>query len=298
MKKGSCLRDKIIKRTFLFLTMAILLSYCGKDSKGGLTSEQLNAIGEVFAFSALSSGGGTVNPSSLSSLNELGLSPLANCSPDTLTPPYNCPGGGNIYFTINLNCSGPSGCCADQNPCSKDSMSINGMGTATYNSCTQTTSSGDHVVVNGSLTTTITSSAEITCPSIIVVNVKVSITGMPSITVNGREVCKGDVFLTATARYAGTISTTISGSVCGYDIYQTYNYGCVVECGNGSCCPGGSYCGTCTPDSCFSVAYPVDCCNGYACPAGTSCVQNDGKTMCQLKTSLNDFFAVPGIKIE
>lgn len=295
MEKWINQKRVVIRVTGLFLAMAVSLSYCGKESKGGLTSDQLNAIGEAFAFTALSAGGGAVNPSSL---NELGLSPSANCTPDKLTPPYNCPAGGNIYFTVNLNCTWPSDCCAQQNPCSKDTMSINGMGSANYNSCTVISSAGDHVVINGTITTTITSTATISCPSYITVDVKVSITGMPSITVNGKEVCNGDIFLTATARYDTAISTTISGSVCGQNIYQTYNYGCVVKCAGGGCCPGGSYCGTCTPDSCFSVAYPVDCCNGYACPGGTKCVQVGGETKCQWTTSLNELFAVPGLSME
>jgi hypothetical protein len=297
MKKYWTQKSKI-GDIFMFMAMALFLSYCGKGDKGGLSSAQLDAIGEAFAFTALSAGGGAISPSAVSSLNELGLASSANCSPDQLTPPYNCPGGGNIYYTINLNCAGPSGCCAQQNPCSKDSMSISGMGSTLYNSCTVSSSAGDHVVINGTITTTITSTAEITCPSIITVNVKVTMTGMRSITVNGREVCKGDVFLTATAYYGRSIYTTISGTVCGYDIYQTYNYGCTVKCSNGSCCPTGSYCGTCTPDSCFSVAYPVDCCNGYACPGGTQCVQVGGDTKCQWTTSLNEFFAIPGLKVE
>jgi len=148
-----------------------------------------------------------------------------------------------------------------------------------------TNSQGDRVVVHGTITATITSTAEISCPSIITANVKVTITGMPSVIVNGKEVCKGNVFLTATSRYAGSIYTTISGSVCGYDMNRTYNYGCAVKCSNGNCCPNGSYCGTCTPDACFSVVYPVDCCNHYACPGGSQCVQEGGETKCRWTTT-------------
>lgn len=279
-KLNNLLLFNSIIRVFAILLLVSVFPMCAKD-EGGLTQDQLDAIGEAFAFSALSSGGGAVSPTSAPLLNNFALTPLSTCSPDTLTPPYNCPAGGNIYFTINLNCSGPSGCCAQQNPCSKDTMSINGMGSTLYNSCTIMSKGGDRVVINGTITATLTSTAEISCPSIITVNVKITLTGMPSITVNGKEVCKGDVFLTATATYSGVISTTISGTVCGQSIYNTYNYGCAVKCADGDCCPSGSYCGTCTANACFSVAYPVDCCNGYACPSGTKCVQVGGETKCQ-----------------
>ncbi len=270
------------KNLFVLLMLAVLLPVCGKyGGGGGLTQDQLDAIGEAFAFSALSSAGGAVSPTSIPLLNNFALTPLVNCTPDTLTPPYNCPAGGNIYFTINLSCSGPSGCCAQQNLCKKDTMSINGMGSTLYNSCAIRSKAGDSVVINGTITATLTSTAEISCPSIVTVDVKITLTGMPSITVNGREVCKGDIFLTATAHYGGSIYTTISGTVCGQSIYNTYNYGCAVKCPDGSCCPNGSYCGTCTPDACFSIAYPVDCCNGYACLQGTKCVQVGGETKCQ-----------------
>lgn len=265
--------------------IALLLPYCG-GSKGssGLSSTQLDAIAEAFAFSALSTGSGASQPSSLDSLS---LNPLANCTPQQLTPPYNCPGGGNIYFTIDLNCSGPSGCCwAQPDPtCSKDSISVNGMGSTLYNSCTTTSSGGDHIVINGTLTTTITSNAEFTCAGAVTVNVTVSLTGMPSITVNGKEVCKGDIFITAKASYSSTISASVTGTVCGETINSTFNYGCAVDCPDG-CCPNGTICPTCSTGYCIYAAYPVDCCNGKSCPQGWTCVNNGNS--CQLPTSILD----------
>jgi len=283
-------------RVMVTIIALVAIQFCGKEGSSGLSPEQKEAIAEAFAYAALSSSTGTVSPQSIS-LKEQGLlKPLVNCTPDKLTPPYNCPGGGNIYFTINLSCNGPSGCCASQNPCSKDSISINGMGTTSYNSCTTVSSGGDHVVVNGSLTATITSTAEFTCDGIVTASVKVSLTGMPSITVNGKEVCKGDVFITATATVSATMSVSVSGTVCGENIYNTINYGCLVKCADNSCCYSGTYCSTCS-DGCIPVGGD-DCCNGKYCKPGWTCCSScyNGGPGCQLgSASLNGLDFIPAM---
>lgn len=278
------------------------------NTSGGLSSSQQQAIAEAFSFSALSSAGGTASgaphimPAPLLKLQPVGAVPstaelsellfaAANNSADSLqggkgaasyaagacpssnlTPPYNCPGGGNVYYTINLNCVMPTGCCGNNPPCTQDTMSINGMGSLIYNNCKTTSSTGESVLINGTLTATLTSNATVQCGGSVVANAKVTITGMPTISVNGADVCHGDVFITANASYSTNIYASVSGTVCGHSIYETFDKGCAVTCGSGSCCALGTVCSTCSsPATCFGAAYPVDCCNSKACPSGYRC---------------------------
>jgi len=279
----------------------------GGAASSGLSSSQQKAIAEAFSFSALSSAGGSAsgaphimpapqiklqpvkavlspadieelmftlaNNGANASLGSKGAALLAPnaCQSSSLVPPYNCPGGGNIYYTINLNCTMPTGCCADNNPCSSDSMSINGQGSVIYNSCKVRSSDGDSVLINGTLTATLTSNATMVCGGAVTANAKVTITGQPTITVNGVDACHGDVFITANASYNTSISASVSGSICGQNIYETFNKGCAVSCGSNSCCSLGTVCSTCSSPGCFKAAYTVDCCNGTACPTGTRC---------------------------
>jgi hypothetical protein len=263
----------------LILTMA----GCGSSGSGGggpFSTDQLNALAQLFATSANSAS--TMTVSSYSPLKVNSLSPLSSCGPSTLIPPTSCSGGGDIYYTINMNCTMPSGCCSANPPCSQDSMSINGQGSINYNSCAETiTTTGDHLMINGTINMGLTSNATIQCGGAVDVDVTVTFTGMPTISVNGKDVCHGDIFITAKGHSGASNYTSVSGTICGQRIYENYNYGCSVTCADKSCCYAGSYCSTCYANACIPTG-AVDCCNGYNCPSGTTCVQSSGKTMCQL----------------
>ncbi len=260
----------------VIMALGVLFS-CG--DRGALISEpQFDIIGEMFATLALSPGSSAIgnNAQSVPLLEARGINPLENCSPQKLIPPSNCGESGNIYTTINLTCSGPSGCCGADPPCEKDTMSIEGTGSTVFNTCTTSTAEGDRVVIDGTIYTTLTVDTAFTCSGIVSAQSKVTLTGRPSFRVNGREVCNGDIFITVTAFVGSSVYVIVSGNICDQYFYRKYDYGCSVDCGS-YCCPSGAVCATCTSgEACFAAIYPVDCCNGYACPAGTTCT-SDGK---------------------
>ncbi len=252
----------------------ITIASCGSSGGGGgslFTGDQANALAQMFATSAnsaLTLSTSSFRPTRLQTGN---LGTLASCGPSTLIPSTNCPGGGDIYYTLNMDCTIPSGCCYQQTPCSQDSMSISGSGSITYNSCAETiTSTGDHIMVNGTLHMVMTSQATISCPGAIDVDVTVTFTGTPSISVNGHEVCNGDIFITAKGHSGASNYASVSGTVCGQRIAETYDYGCAVACPGNACCYAGTYCSTCYSGGCVPTGH-MDCCNGYNCPTGTQC---------------------------
>ncbi|MGC8756807.1 MAG: hypothetical protein ACP5QW_09855, partial [bacterium] len=267
----------------LTILIVITMTGCGssgsKSGGGPFTSEQISALAQIFASSATSAA--TMSTTSYSQFKITNLNSLSSCGPNTLIPPTSCPGGGNIYYTINMNCTMPSGCCSANPPCSQDSMSITGQGSTNYNSCAETiTTTGDHIMINGTINMGLTSKATMQCGGAVDVDVTVTFTGMPTISVNGHDVCHGDIFITAKGHAGASNYVSVSGTICGQSVYEYYNQGCAVTCADKSCCYAGTYCSTCYANACIPVGN-VDCCNGYNCPSGTTCVQSGGKTMCQ-----------------
>ncbi len=271
------------------LLLAMFWMGCGGgDDTNLLTSDQKQVIAEAFSYVALSSAGGNVTssashliPNTMFSTNPFNSNDTwGSCTPDQLTPPYNCPAGGNVYFTINLNCDWPTGCCANDPPCSKDSMAVNGMGSVIYNNCKMISEEGASVLINGTITMTLTSSAQMDCGGSVSASAKATLTGMPTISVNGRDVCRGNISITANAWYHTSIGASVSGTICGQPIFNTIDQGCANDCGD-FCCFIGNECGLCS-GGCFNAGYTVDCCNGYACQTGFSCVNVGGETKCQL----------------
>jgi hypothetical protein len=194
---------------------------------------------------------------------------LANCTPTQLTPPTPCAAGGNIYTTIDQSCTMPTGCCAAQSPCAADHAAVNGLGKFYYNACRPSS----RVTVDGSINWTEVMTLDVPCNGAATGTLKITWNGLPSMKVDGREVCDGTIFVTATLHIGATISGTLTGSICGHQVSRGLNFGCVVDCGGGACCGAGSYCSKCG-GGCFSSAYPNECCDGSnkACPAGLRCV--------------------------
>jgi hypothetical protein len=207
------------------------------------------------------------------------LTPAADsaCQPDKLVPPQNCADGGNIYTTINLRCSEPSGCCANDPPCEADEVNLAGQFGTVYNSC-RIKSDGHSIVLNGSLTGNLTSEFIAQCSGLATASLKFVYVGRPSITVDGREACPGGINLTLQAFVGASITITMSGSVCEWPIQAVYDEGCLQTCADGHCCPAGAVCGTVSEGACFAPGYTVDCGGGRACPTGTTCV--DGGEQC------------------
>ena len=292
---------KLQKRSVIYLAVmsAFLLTVftgCGGSgggSGGPFNPNQLNALAQIFASSTNSAA--AMSTTSYTSLKTNNLSPLSSCGPSTLIPPTSCPGSGNIYYTLNMNCTMPTGCCAANPPCSQDSMSISGQGSINYNSCAETiTTTGDHIMINGPINMGLTSNATMQCGGAVDVDVTVTFTGTPTISVNGKDVCHGDIFITAKGHTGASSYTSVSGTICGQRLYENYNYGCAVTCADKSCCYAGTYCSKCYANACIPAG-AVDCCNGYNCPSGTKCDTSSGKTLCQL--SLVDFgIAMPSFE--
>lgn len=298
-KKVNIMMGKMFSIAIGILLLAIELTGCGTSgssgSSGPFSSDQLSALAQIFASSATSAA--TMSPTSFSHLKIKNLNPLSSCGPNTLIPPTSCPAGGNIYYTLNMNCTMPTGCCAANPPCSQDSMSINGQGSINYNSCAQTiTTTGDHIMINGTITMGLTSKATIQCGGAADVDVTITFTGMPTISVNGHDVCHGDIFVKATGHAGASNYVSVSGTVCGQNLYKYINQGCSVTCADKSCCYAGTYCSNCYANSCIPEGN-VDCCNGYNCPAGTTCVQSGGKTMCQYSL-VNFGSAIPSFDLK
>ncbi len=262
--------------TVVLLALLLLLpAACGTEepeTSQGLSHAQQRTLLELFALPARHSGEHAGEGAS--SAPPYRTSTTVNCTPQELMPPIDCPAGGNIYFTVNLMCEGPSLCCGNEPPCRQDTFSIEGLGTTTYNNCTAVSDEGDRMVVNGSLHIGVESETAFTCSGVYDSETVVRITGIPSVQMNGREACPGNVSLEARASLDYEAVTTIKGRVCGVDVNELYADGCVVACGSGSCCQGGSYCSTCGT-GCVPEGY-VDCCNGKHCPPGTRCT-DDGQ---------------------
>jgi hypothetical protein len=278
-------------RTALRRSTALALLAVSSNCSGGgdagpkLSGEQLDAIAEAFAFSAKSAVGMDMTASSsafLSSPDGALLAyrkyPVARSKAQRLIPPYSCPSGGDIYFTSNVDFTDLSGCCGNDPPCSQDSLSAAGQSDIIYNSCAVHGQGGDSVVVSGSLKVDVIVNAIVYCPSTVTVGVTVTLTGMPRIGVNGKDVCKGDIFLTVRGYSESSIWTSISGTVCGQHIYKTFEYGCAVTCADNSCCAVGEECSTNCPTTSCVPAGGVDCCNGKYCePPYTACMTAQDK---------------------
>ncbi len=284
------------------LMMAI--SGCGGSGGGGggggsgpFSSDQLSALAQIFASSANSAS--TMTVSSYSPLKTNNLSPLSSCGPSTLIPPYSCPSSGNIYYTLTMDCTMPSGCCANKPPCSSDSMSINGSGSINYNSCAQTiTTTGDHIMINGIIHMALTSNATMQCGGAVDVDVTVTFTGIPTISVNGHDVCHGDIFITAKGHAGASNYVSVSGTVCGQRIYEYDNNGCAVTCADKSCCYTGTTCDICgsTNYGCIPAG-AVSCCNGKYCPAPYKTCNASANT-CSLSFNGLDFIpAMPSFGV-
>jgi hypothetical protein len=259
---------------------SIFLFACGDEEPepkpAALSYEQRRTLLDLFAMPAKIVGDNSGETAT--SAPPYQASSTVNCTPQQLMPPRDCPAGGNIYFTINLGCTGPSLCCGNEPPCQEDNFSISGLGTAIYNNCTAVSENGDRVVVNGSLHIGVDSDTKLTCEGVYDSETVVRVNGIPSVRVNGREACPGTVNLEARAKYEYEAVTTVKGSACGASINEIYAEGCIVACGSGSCCPGGSYCSS-SGSGCVPNGY-VDCGNGKHCPPGSQCTA-DGQN-CQL----------------
>lgn len=261
-------------RSLLLTCSAVLFMACGSlfdssedETPPPLSASQSDTVVELMARTATKLSARSQEP--VQSPPAWKASAANLCQPERLVPPEACPGGGNIYFTLNLSCSGPTGCCANENPCSKDSVHVGGQGKVLYNNCVTTNAEGDRILINGSIQIGLTADGDFTCHGITSAKAQVTLNGMPSIRVNGVERCHGTVFLNATATVNTSQVTTVNGRVCGVPVGRVYNDGCVVSCANNMCCPGGSQCSTCS-NGCVPVGF-VDCCNGKYCNPGTRC---------------------------
>jgi hypothetical protein len=153
-----------------------------------------------------------------------------SCSPQSLLPPTNCPSGGNIYYTINTTCNELTGCCYTlPNPsCSNDTFFVGGQGSAFFNSCSEKSDEGEIVMISGTIYEQLTVNEDLACSSgVITLNIKMTLTGIPTMTANGRTLCQGDIFITTNATSSsatGKTNISVSGSICGQNIYQVFNY--------------------------------------------------------------------------
>lgn len=191
-----------------------------------------------------------------------------------MIPPIPCADGGNIYTTINLRCNEPSGCCADDPPCEADEVTLGGQIGTVFNNCRTVTEDGHVIVMNGSITGTLTSEAVLQCSGFSTISMKLVHLGRPSITIDGRESCPGTIHLTTQAFVGSEITITVSGEVCEWPVNLIFDDGCVQTCADGHCCPAAAACGTASEGACFRPGYTVDCGNGRACPTGSTCVDN------------------------
>ncbi len=248
----------------------IVAAGCGAEEpepEPGLSAAQRRSLLSLFALQARDMGDQAGDGSAAAAPYR--ASTTVNCTPQELTPPTDCPDGGNIYYTIDLGCTGPSLCCGQEPPCTEDLFSIAGLGTVLYNNCTVIDDQGGRIVVNGSLHVGIDSDTRFTCSGVYDSETVVRVNGMPTVQHNGREVCPGLVTLEARATLGYEVVTTVKGTVCGVEVSELYAEGCMVTCGDGACCPGGTTCSTCV-SGCVPEGH-VDCCNGKHCPPGTQC---------------------------
>jgi hypothetical protein len=197
---------------------------------------------------------------------DTGLHTDAPCSPQHLSPPQACASAGNIYTTINMTCPDASAaqCCAGNPPCPKWTTSFNGQSKTLYNGCKPS----PDVSFDGTLNGTLTAHIESGCAGAPAIDMTYNINGSLSVRVNGRDVCPDGIFLTFRAFYYANWVWSLSGNVCGHQVFVTAQTQPAVQC-NGFGCPQGTFCGKCN-QTCWQQGW-VDCCDG-ACPPGTHCV--------------------------
>jgi hypothetical protein len=238
-----------------------------------LSSAEVDAIVNLLIADLEGGAVGEIGLKGLTAGNaESGLSPMANCTPQKLTPPQACPSGGNIYTTMNMTCpnvEAETACCAKDPPCSKWTSSYSATTGTNFNSCKtapNVTVSGSW---NGALSGTITGS----CGGLAKSNFTLTNNGSFSVLVNGKEVCPGFSSLRITVDTYAQSVIFVSGTICGKRVSMIPRVSpCKNSCGS-FCCPQGSTCGQKT-DRCLSPSFPVDC-GDYACPSGTKCAANN-----------------------
>lgn len=268
------MRNKALRGLFAASVALVPLAACSSAQDQGLSAADAESLVDLFVADARGSttaASGTLSAQSGGGADSGGsLHVLTNCTPTRLSPPTACDGGGNIYTTVDQSCTDPSGCCGNlQNRCAADHVGINGIGKFYYNGCR----SNDRVTVDGSLNWTDVLNVTVPCDGAATGSLKITWNGIPSVRVDGKEVCNGTVFVTATIQIGTTISGSISGTICGVPVSRALSFGCVVDCGGSRCCSAGTYCSKCG-GGCFSNAYPNECCDGSgkACPSGLRCL--------------------------
>ncbi len=244
------------------------------SSPSQLGPSDLDALAQMFANGSVGSRGlsGAVGSAAFGGAGDdlhLQTGGITSWSPQALGPTEACSGGGSVHSAVNCMLSTPSGCCGANPPCQQDSASVQIQGGTFYNGCVE-----GSVTMDGSLTLGATGQVIATCAGLVTGEFDVTLSGAPSIRVNGVEVCSGPVLASVHVQIGGAIVVTVSGSACGEHFSGQYSMGCAVDCGGKGCCPQGSTCSACS-NSCVPVAYPVDCCDGYSCPAGTTCTANN-----------------------
>jgi hypothetical protein len=257
------------------LGAACTTSGLGDSDDGALTQADANAMADVIFAEVQSSGATDIGTQSISMLDapnvtiDTSVHPLANCTPQRLTPVRQCAFGGNVYTTINQTCPDYKtfgACCGAKPACTKFTGHWSGQHKLNFNGC----KSARQVTEDGTINATMTADLDATCGGGITFNMKIVHNGSYSVRVNGRDACPGGVSLTTTVTYAGFLRYAMQGTICGFRVANVAQGPCDVTCPSG-CCPAGTYCGRC--NKCLPQAYPVDCCDN-SCPSGTKCNGN------------------------
>ena len=216
----------------------LVLSGCG-----GLASTitqlmndtQTNAVGQAFANGAFSAT--TMTPSAYGSsqiIPKVAGQLLSQCGIYTKMPNTNnaCASGSMSYNIDALYCTpaSPDPTCCSDSSCTNYSRSIGGSGSLNFNSCSNTLSTGDVIVIGGDLTATVTSNLTYQCSGTTAVDVTITAAGTTNVTLNGKTLCQGNTSVTTTAHADPSSKTaTVVGTICGRSINNDY------QCGNGSC---------------------------------------------------------------
>lgn len=142
--------------------------------------------------------------------------PLANCSPQHLTPKRTCAAGGNVYSTTNATCPDPNvgACCAANPACAQWKAGISGQVKTLFNDCRPSADTLWTGTLNATMTGTIVGS----CNGQASAGVKIVFNGSFTVRVNGQDVCPGGVSLTVNVSVTDRVVSSAFGTVCGRSV--------------------------------------------------------------------------------
>lgn len=256
---------------WLITAAAVVLVACSSLSTpssedADLSQDEADTIAKMMFAELKSNDVGSVEPKSFGF--DTGVHANASCSPQHLTPPQACATAGNIYTTINMTCPDASEaqCCAAKPPCAKWTAHFSGQSKTLYNGCKPS----PRVTFDGSLNGNLTGTIEGGCAGAAAADMTYSVNGSLAVRVDGRDACPQGLFLTFRVFIYDHSIWSLSGNICGRQVFLTESTPPAVQC-NGFGCPKGTFCGKCN-NACWSTGWE-DCCDG-ACPPGSHCAGN------------------------